>query len=152
MIFSQFHLKNPAKMTDDDRTAYNEAAARQLDDFRRFINLHYVSERRDTPFWQHVADTCILPETHERLALWSKKMPGSEDFIKLPGNFAHVEEQLHYPVLDGLGLLSRDAARAEMEKMPAVQKAARAAADALKNEYREAARKTLGHREFLMSL
>ena len=74
--------------------------------------------------------TCILPETHERLAQWSKKMPSSEDFIRLPGNFAHVEEQLHYPVLDGLGLLSRDVARAEMEKMPAVQKAARAAADA----------------------
>ena len=139
-------------MTDADRAAYNEASARQLDDFRRFINLHYVSERRDTPFWQHVAETCILPETHERLAQWSKKMPGSEDFIRLPGNFAHVEEQLHYPVLDGLGLLSRDVARAEMEKMPAVQKAARAAADTLKNEYREAARKTLGHREFLASL
>ena len=76
-------------------------------------------------------------------------MPSSKDFVRLPGNFAHVEEQLHYPVLDGLGLLNRDVARAEMEKMPAARKAARAAADTLKNEYREAARKTLGHREFL---
>jgi glycine/D-amino acid oxidase-like deaminating enzyme len=152
MIFSQFHLKDPAKITDADRAAYNEAAARQLDDFRRFINLHYVSERRDTPFWRHVAETCILPETHERLAQWSKKMPGSEDFVRLPGGFAHVEEQLHYPVLDGLGLLNREAARAEMERQPAVRQAARAAIDALKNEYREAARQTLGHREFLTSL
>ena len=27
---------------------------RQVDDFRDFINLHYVTERDDTPFWRHV--------------------------------------------------------------------------------------------------
>jgi tryptophan 6-halogenase len=152
MIFSQFHLKHPAKMTDADRAAYNDAAARQLDDFRRFINLHYVSERRDTPFWRHVADTCILPETHARLAQWSKKMPRSEDFVRLLGSFPHVEEQLHYPVLDGLGLLSSDVAKAEMDAMPQVHRAARAAADSLSSEYKSAARQTLGHRAFLNSL
>jgi glycine/D-amino acid oxidase-like deaminating enzyme len=152
MIFSQFHLKHPAKMTDADRAAYNDAAARQLDDFRRFINLHYVSERRDTPFWRHVADTCILPETHARLAQWSKKMPRSEDFVRLPGSFPHVEEQLHYPVLDGLGLLSRDVAKAEMDAMPQARKTASAAAESLSAEYKAAARQTLGHRAFLAFL
>jgi glycine/D-amino acid oxidase-like deaminating enzyme len=152
MMFIEFHLKHPTQMKDTDRNSYNAAAARQLDDFRCFINLHYVSERRDTPFWNHVANDCILPETRERLAHWQNQMPNAADFIRLPGNFAHVEEQLHYPVLDGLGLLNRETARREMDKLPEARKAARAAFESLKSEYIAAARQTLGHRAFLESL
>jgi hypothetical protein len=152
MMFIEFHLKHPAHMNDTDRDAYNTAAARQLDDFRRFINLHYVSERRDTPFWKHVANDCILPETRVRLAHWQNHMPNAYDFVRLPGNFAHVEEQLHYPVLDGLGLLNRETAKREMDKMPEARKAARNAVESLKSEYVSAARQTLGHRAFLESL
>ena len=152
MMFIEFHLKAPAAINEGDRSAYNAAAARQLDDFRRFINLHYVSERRDTPFWNHVATECILPETRDRLSHWQQTMPSADDFIRLPGNFAHVEEQLHYPVLDGLGLLNRDTAQREMDKMPEARKAARTAVESLKAEYQSAARQTLGHREFLQSL
>jgi hypothetical protein len=55
-------------------------------------------------------------------------------------------------VLDGLGLLSRDVARAEMDAMPQARKAARAAAESLSAEYKTAARQTLAHRAFLISL
>jgi glycine/D-amino acid oxidase-like deaminating enzyme len=152
MMFTQFHLKDPSQMNGADRSDYNAAAARQLDDFRRFINLHYVSERRDTPFWNHVAHECILPETRESLAHWQNHMPNADDFIRLPGNFAHVEEQLHYPVLDGLGLLNRETAQREMDYLPEARKAARAAVESLKSEYQNAARQALGHRAFLDSL
>jgi tryptophan halogenase len=152
MVFTNFHLKVPAQMTDEDRDAYNAFAARQVDDFRDFINLHYVSGRRDTPFWRHVAANCIGAETRERLQKWKTKMPDYSDFVPLPGRFAHVEQQLHYPVLDGLGLLDRDVARAWMDARPQLKKQAREAADSLTAEYRKAAPRTLGHREFLMSL
>lgn len=152
MMFIEFHLKDPVRMNDADRSHYNAAAACQLDDFRRFINLHYVSERRDTPFWNHVANECILPETHAQLAHWQNQMPSAEDFIRLPGNFAHVEEQLHYPVLDGLGLLNRKTAQREMDELPEARKAARIAVESLKSEYIATARQTLGHRAFLSSL
>ena len=95
-------------------SAYNEVVGRQVDDFRDFINLHYVTERDDTPFWRHVRDECIGAPTRERLALWQRKMPDRNDFQPLPGGLAHIEEQLHYPVLDGLGLLDREVARARM--------------------------------------
>ena len=39
----------------DGRARYNAAAGQQVDDFRDFIRLHYVSERRDSPFWRDVA-------------------------------------------------------------------------------------------------
>jgi tryptophan halogenase len=55
-------------------------------------------------------------------------------------------------VLDGLGLLNRSVAQKQMEAMPELKKKARAAADSLTSEYRAAAPKALGHREFLQSL
>ncbi len=147
MVFTRFHLK-----TLDGRIAYNDFAARQVDDFRDFINLHYVSERRDTPFWAAVAADFISSTTNARLAFWKGKMPGHEDFKPLPGGFAHTEQQLHYPVLDGLGLLDRNVARRFMDAHPELKRKGRAAADSLSVEYRAAASRALGHRDFLRSL
>jgi 2-polyprenyl-6-methoxyphenol hydroxylase-like FAD-dependent oxidoreductase len=148
MVFSTFHMGRTA----EDRTAYNAFAARQVDDFRDFINLHYVSERRDTPFWQHVANSNIGEPTRHRLARWKTTMPSHADFTPLPGNFAHTEQQLHYPVLDGLGLLDRSTAQKHMDANPDLKRKARAAADGLTTEYRAAAPRALGHRAFLQSL
>jgi hypothetical protein len=148
LVFTQFYMDR----TSEDRTSYNAFAARQVDDFRDFINLHYVSERRDTPFWINVANANIGEPTKTRLKVWSTKMPDYADFTPLPGRFAHTEQQLHYPVLDGLGLLNRSVARKQMDSMPDLRKKAKAAADSLTAEYRAAAPKALGHREFLMSL
>ena len=134
------------------RSEYNAFVARQVDEFRNFINMHYVTERDDTPFWKHVAQNCIGPHTKERLALWQTKMPDYNDFVPLPGKFAHVEQQLHYPVLDGLGLLNQGVARDYMAARPELKSKARAAADSLTAEYRKAAPKALGHREFLTSI
>jgi hypothetical protein len=55
-------------------------------------------------------------------------------------------------VLDGLGLLSRETAKREMDKLPEARKTARAAVESLKSEYANAARLTMGHRAFLQSL
>jgi hypothetical protein len=55
-------------------------------------------------------------------------------------------------VLDGLGLLNRKAAQAEMERQPALKKRARQAADSLTAEYQAAAPQALSHRQFLQSL
>ena len=148
LVFMSRHLS----CTEKDATNYNAFAARQLDDFKHFINTHYVSERRDTPFWQTVARDFISTETKVRLAGWQKKMPGVEDFEPLPGGFAHTEQQLYYPVLDGLGLLNRVTAQAHMANHPDVRQKAKAVADSLTAEYRTVAPRALGHREFLRSL
>ena len=152
LLFAQFHLGAEATDIARHRDSYNATVARQVDDFMRFINMHYVSERRDTPFWQAVADEFILPETRERLAHWSAHMPRRSDFSPFPGNLPHVEEQLYFPVLDGLGLLPRDVARAELAAQPKLRAHARKTADSLTREYKQAALRTLGHKEFLDSL
>ncbi len=148
MLFTSFYLE----ATPKDREAYNGSVARQVDDFRDFINLHYVTARRDTPFWQHVANDCIGQPTRDRLANWQIKMPDYTDFDPLPGKFAHTEQQLHYPVLDGLGLLNQNVARSFMDKYPNLRKRAHDTTQSLTREYRAAAPRALGHRRFLASL
>jgi 2-polyprenyl-6-methoxyphenol hydroxylase-like FAD-dependent oxidoreductase len=147
MVFTNFHLK-----TLHGQDSYNNFVARQVDDFRDFINLHYVTERRDTPFWTHVAENCIGAPTRQRLKLWQSKMPEHSDFNPLPGNFAHTEQQLHYPVLDGLGLLNQTVARKYMEAHTGLKTKAGASSEQLQNEYKSAAALTMGHRAFLQSL
>ncbi len=132
------------------RAAFNAAAARQVDDFRDFIRLHYVSERRDTPFWRDVAGS--LPDhLAERLALWRTKVPGPEDFAPFPMDLPHTDHHLHVPVLDGLGLLDPAAARAELARKAGLAALGRTARSLIE-EYRAAARRALGTRAFLRTL
>ena len=126
---------------------FNAAAARQVDDFRDFIRLHYVSERRDTPFWRDVAES--HPDgLKKKLSIWAKKMPEASDFAAFPMGLPHVEGQLYMPVLDGLGLLNPKAAKARLGSDPRPAKAAQT----LISEYRAAAGQCLGHRAFLKTL
>lgn len=152
LMFAMFHLdRNPA---DDHkhRDTYNQTVARQVDDFMRFINLHYVSERDDSPFWRDVRDEFILDENRERLAAWRNRLPRRDDFTPFPGNLPHIEEQLYYPVLDGLGLLAKQTAKSEMEHDPKLRAYARKTADSLTREYKSAALHAMGHREFLTGI
>jgi len=152
MLFARDHLKAPAAMTAADRDAYNAKIGRQVDDFRTFINTHYVTERDDTPFWRDVRASRLHAETRERLAGWRRAMPQREDFGDFLGGLPHVEAQLHYPVLDGLGLLNRDVARAEMARSQSLRDFARDAVDGLTAEYRTAAGKAMGHAAFLRAV
>lgn len=152
LLFARRHLAGLGTPDPKGRTRYNKAIAGQVDDFRDFINLHYVTERRDTHFWEDVAARYIQPETKAKLEIWSKKMPGPEDFTNDLDGLPHLEELLHMPVLDGLGLLNRDVARAAMARDPKVRTFARDTVDFLTKQARGVAGRAKGHRAWLESL
>ncbi|WP_332701647.1 tryptophan halogenase family protein [Devosia sp.] len=149
MLFADRHLKHPADMTPADRDDYNTRVGRQVDDFRTFVNTHYMVERDDTPFWREVRTNRIHHETRERLAHWKAHMPRHEHFPDTLFGLPHIQTQLHYPVLAGLGLLDPALARKEMDADPKLRQFAREAYDSLVREYRAAAQQALGHAEFL---
>jgi tryptophan 7-halogenase len=151
MLFTQEHLRALVEGRDPLREAYNAAVTRQVDDFRDFIGLHYVSERDDTDFWRGVKADFVGARIRERLELWHREMPQRAHFVPFPGGLPHMEEQLHYPVLDGLGLLDQAVARKAMAARPRLSAEVRQIADGLVAEYRSAAGLALGHRAFLAS-
>lgn len=152
LLFAKRHLGTLGRPDPEGRARFNAAIAKQVDDFRDFINLHYVSERDDSPFWREVAADFIQPSTRERLKLWQSKMPGPEDFTNHLDGLPHVEELLHYPVLGGLGLLNRDVAKAAMARDPKLRTFARDAVDRLTRQAREVASRALSHRVWLDEL
>ena len=140
----------------DGRARYNAASGQQVDDFRDFIRLHYVSERRDSAFWRDVAGS-HPPVVNDRLEQWRAHIPRPADFPRFPPGLehlglAHVQEQLYVPVLDGLGLLNRQAAQAEMAANPKARDLARKTHAALVAEYSRAAAQCLPHRAWLEGL
>ncbi|MCP8884349.1 tryptophan 7-halogenase [Devosia sp. XJ19-1] len=149
MLFAQRYMDRPDRIAPAARDDYNARVGRQVDDFRTFVNTHYVTERDDTPFWREVRANRIHPETRERLARWQKQMPRAEDFPNYLGGLPHIETQLHYPVLNGLGLLDQSLARREMAADPKLRQFARETFEGLVREYRAAAQQALGHAEFL---
>ncbi len=149
MMFAGQYLRAPNQMRQSLRDDYNRRVGRQVDDFRTFVNTHYLTERDDTPFWREVRENRIHPETKERLARWKQQMPRREHFPDYLFGLPHVETQLHYPVLDGLGLLNPATAKAEMARDPKLRKFARETHDSLVKEYKQAATKALDHRAFL---
>jgi tryptophan halogenase len=136
-------------MTEADRADYNARVGRQVDDFRTFVNMHYMTERDDTPFWREVRAHRLHPETRGRLEFWRTEMPKREHFVDFLDGLPHIETQLYYPVLDGLGILDREIAKREMKAAPAVRNFARKTVDSLVKEYKQAATKAMGHAAFL---
>jgi tryptophan halogenase len=149
MLFAKRYLKMPSAMTPIERQDYNRRFARQVDDFRTFINLHYLGGRDDTPFWRDFAQNKVHQETREKLALWRRQMPRREHFPAFLDGLPHVEAQLYYPVLDGLRQLDQRLARDEMDRLPSLRAFARRTYESLRKEYRAAAAKAIGHAEFL---
>ncbi|GHA34462.1 tryptophan halogenase [Devosia pacifica] len=149
MMFAEAFLKAPEQMTPTDRDGYNSRVARQVDDFRTFVNTHYMTERDDTPFWRDVRENRIHGETRRRLDFWKRHMPRREQFRDYLGGLPHIETQLYYPVLDGLGLLDQSVARQEMERTPKLRRFAQQTVEGLTREYRAAAGKAIGHSAFL---
>ena len=133
------------------RERYNAAVAAQVDDYRDFIRLHYVSERRDTPFWRDVAASHPAAVT-DRLAAWSARLPDRRDFAPVPLNLPHVQEQLYAPVLDGLGLIDRGAVKSALARDPKRRATLRKTHETLTRDYRRAAGQCLPHRSWLRSL
>ncbi|MCA9838469.1 MAG: tryptophan 7-halogenase [Trueperaceae bacterium] len=133
------------------RNQYNQAVARQVDDFRDFIRLHYVSERRDSTFWQDVAETHPKTVT-DWLEFCETRVPQQADFPAFPLGLPHVGAELYLPILDGLGLLDKAAAKSMLADQPKLRAVARKTQEQLVQEYRAASTKCIPHRTFLSSL
>ena len=106
ILFATEYLKKEMDFNDNDKISdFNNRIGRQFDDFKTFLNMHYVSKRRDSKFWEYVADECISDETKKFINLWQQELPSFDHFDDYLSGLPHVQSQLYYPVVDGVGLL-----------------------------------------------
>ena len=115
ILFATDYLKEEMDFKNEKiMDEFNERVGRQFDDFMIFLNTHYVSNREDSDFWKFVKNDCIHEDTINLINKWKNQLPRMSDFDLYLSGLPHVQSQLYYPVLDGLGLLQKDIAREEM--------------------------------------
>ena len=135
-------------MTNADRDDYNERVGRQVDDFRRSSTRTTSSSATTRRSGEKCGRTASIRKPGSDSPTGNGNAP-HEHFADYLFGLPHVQTQLHYPVLEGLGLLDAKLAKSEMARQPEVRAFARKTVDSLVKEYKLAATKALGHAEFL---
>jgi tryptophan halogenase len=95
--------------------AFNTECDELLDNILDYIALHYVTKRDDTEFWK---STHSLPKPaglEERLEMYKHKMPNPSEFLNRKVMF---KEANWIVVMHGLGLISQEAAQADVDMQP----------------------------------
>jgi tryptophan 7-halogenase len=95
---------------------YNESIARQFDDIRDFVVLHYcLSKRQDSKFWAEVQRRENIPDSlAARLELWREYMPSAVHFNNTNSLF---EDHNYRAILFGMDWkIERPAGRATLRK------------------------------------
>jgi len=96
---------------------YNAEVGAIMDNIRDFIALHYITDRRDTPFWQEVATTPIPESLEKNLRMWKTRMPTTDDMTSYTKKVL-FNEYNYAIVMHGLGLFDNAKILQQYEMMP----------------------------------
>ena len=116
LVFHRDYLNNLFNATDDDKEKFNNLFNQVIDDFRTFLFIHYQGNKATTDFWVDMNNKFSDERSTYLLDVWSGKMPTAIDFEEYLGGLPHVQAQLYYPVLNGLGLLDKYVAKNQLAK------------------------------------
>ena len=149
ILFATDYLKKEMDFKNEAISdEFNSRVGRQFDDFMIFLNAHYISERNDSEFWNFVSNKCIHQSTKDMVNKWKFQLPRMSDFELYLSGLPHVQSQLYYPVLDGLGLLNKEVARDEMKNL-GLKSLARDEYQRFNEQYKDQMKSFIKHNEYL---
>tara|TARA_B110000967_G_scaffold92364_1_gene95011 strand:+ start:703 stop:2166 length:1464 start_codon:yes stop_codon:yes gene_type:complete len=96
---------------------YNIEVNAIMENVRDFIALHYVSNRRDTPFWNKVASTPLPHTLQENLKMWKTRLPIADDFTSYTKKVLFNEYNVAL-VMHGLDLFDTDSILTQYNMLP----------------------------------
>jgi tryptophan halogenase len=79
---------------------------------------------------------------------WKQQLPRMSDFELYLSGLPHVQSQLYFPVLDGLGLLDKEVAREEIKNLN-LKALARDEYQRFNNQYNDQMKNFIKHNEYL---
>jgi len=131
---------------------YNKTFREIVENIRDFIVLHFVCPRRDTEFWQKVADVKLPKSLEKNLKVWEHKLPIEDDFTE--NNRYILFKALHFLlVLHGLQLFNKDSISKEFYSIGKdLQEDAARVADELTHFNRPVQSDVLTHKEMLTKI
>ena len=96
---------------------YNTEVDAIMNNIRDFIALHYVTDRRDTPFWQEVSKTPLPESLEKNLRMWKERMPTTDDMTSYTKKVL-FNEYNYAIVMHSLGLFDNKKILQQYEMMP----------------------------------
>jgi hypothetical protein len=87
---------------------YNKLFTSMMDNILTMIRLHYISDRRDTPFWVACSEMKINDSLQELLDLWQERVPCRNDVGNINGEMFFAPHLFH--VAQGQGVLNTKSA------------------------------------------
>lgn len=94
---------------------FNQNSKELVENIFDFVQLHYITKRRDTEFWRSTEDLILTDGLAEKLELYKIKMPSVSDFDNRQVLFKEANWIL---VMHGLGLLTKEVAEKDLNEQP----------------------------------
>jgi hypothetical protein len=94
---------------------YNSDMDKMLLNILDMIRLHYISDRRDTPFWREMANMPIPEGLQDLLDLWSERPPNRNDIPSTSGQLFTATHFIH--VAQGQNILNRNSAGLSLRRL-----------------------------------
>ena len=95
---------------------YNKSVNDILTNIRDFVILHYITDKKNTPFWKDLQGFELPDTLKEKIEIWKHKMPVREDFSNL-SRYILFHEEHHLFVLHGLNLFNIESIKEEYESL-----------------------------------
>ncbi len=114
------YLASYQKNHKHSQSHYNKSFNKVMTNILSMIRLHYISDRKDTAFWEAQSNMKINDDLKEILDLWSERPPSRFDFESSSGEMFLSPHMMH--VAQGQDLLSKDACTRAIDNMDIRQK------------------------------
>jgi tryptophan halogenase len=106
LVFEYMKLTKEETCNPGSIKMYNKTTAKMYDDFKDFLNMHYMGGRTDSDFWRYIASGETKTETTTNLLEMAKsKCPTNTNFNQYLGS---ADWGLYSYVMFGTGTLSRN--------------------------------------------
>ena len=85
---------------------YNKSYNDIMSNIRDFIVLHYLIDKKDTPFWEKATSMAVPDSLSERLLVWENRLPILEDFNDLTSYIMFADKHFLL-ILEGIGFFNK---------------------------------------------
>jgi flavin-dependent dehydrogenase len=98
--------------SEADKKSYNKFATYMMDDYKDFIQMHYLAGRNDTPFWKFVSTELEISERNKELIdIGNRRVINAFDINQSHGTPGYP---LWVHILDNAGLYKKDIVESEL--------------------------------------